>query len=510
MTRFLNKLFGKTHPAPATRARLGVESLDRRDMPSATANLVTATGVLTITGTAAADSISVFEVPNAPLYTIGGASVTVDGKAAGFISAANVRSVVANLGGGGDTFTVTRNLFWQLGTPLINPYLGVLQSIRVDAGDGDDTVNLAGALFAPSTVLGGSGDDKLHGTLGADTLVGGPGRDSLTGDDGNDTIFGADQGDYGYTDNFNTILGNGGNDRLYGGNGGNWIFGGAGNDSLYGGKLSLPGVTPPPPGDAIYGSLLSGDAGADRLLLRDTSGLTVANPATVINPDPADARVHFQGQYLGNFLARDWSDREIEWADDGFGRLVDRTGNTVLLKHILGGEQTLQRLATLPGTAPGTVTLGDNTGTLIRITDAAAASADKLGRTVVHELGHNWGNRDNLNYVTGSFGWSDWLAQSGWQVWDSTKGPMPANTTQATDLSGAKLWIDAAKTQAWVFKSGAAFARTDGYGRTNPFEDWSTNWEAAFYTAPDLVKVAGKQAQLSIFFTDISNIGASG
>jgi len=55
MTRFLRRLIGKTTPVrnvprPAHRPRLGVETLDRRDMPSATANLVSATGVLAITG----------------------------------------------------------------------------------------------------------------------------------------------------------------------------------------------------------------------------------------------------------------------------------------------------------------------------------------------------------------------------------------------------------------------------------------------------------------------------
>src|SRR5262245_36937100 len=108
MTRFLSKLFGKTvalrhAPKPAARTRLGVESLDRRDLPSVTANLVWATGQLTITGDNLANHVTISELPYASVNVLllaGVNSVTVDGRPCdATILTTFVRSLNVSLGG---------------------------------------------------------------------------------------------------------------------------------------------------------------------------------------------------------------------------------------------------------------------------------------------------------------------------------------------------------------------------------------------------------------------------
>jgi Ca2+-binding RTX toxin-like protein len=69
---------------------------------------------------------------------------------------------------------------------------------------------------ANNLLNGGNGNDTLDGLGGADTLNGGAGQDSLLGGDGNDSL-----------------LGGAGNDILDGGTGSNTLDGGAGDDTYY-------------------------------------------------------------------------------------------------------------------------------------------------------------------------------------------------------------------------------------------------------------------------------------
>jgi Ca2+-binding RTX toxin-like protein len=111
--------------------------------------------------------------------------------------------------------------------------LATLGGITVDAGDGDDSVNIDPAIVIPCSIDGGAGDDTLTGGSGNDTLVGGDGNDSISG---------------GYRDD--SILGDAGNDTLSGADGYDSLFGGDGNDSLRGGRRR---------------DILHGDAGDDTL-----------------------------------------------------------------------------------------------------------------------------------------------------------------------------------------------------------------------------------------------------
>lgn len=114
---------------------------------------------------------------------------------------------------------------------------------------GDDTVNLSGGQSASATVYGGSGDDLVIGSDGADWINGGQpsndpydpagangGSDTLYAGDGNDHIYGnAQSAVAGALDGNDSISGDAGSDYVNGNAGNDTIFGGAGSDRLYGG-----------------------------------------------------------------------------------------------------------------------------------------------------------------------------------------------------------------------------------------------------------------------------------
>lgn len=69
-------------------------------------------------------------------------------------------------------------------------------AVRVEAGDGNDTVSIDLTMPAGSiTVLGQGGDDKLTGHDGPSTLDGGPGNDVVIGNGGADTVLGGEGDD---------------------------------------------------------------------------------------------------------------------------------------------------------------------------------------------------------------------------------------------------------------------------------------------------------------------------
>ncbi|NML96221.1 family 16 glycosylhydrolase [Novosphingobium olei] len=77
-------------------------------------------------------------------------------------------------------------------------------------------------------IIGGNGGDTLSGGAGADVLKGGAGEDILNGGDGNDIAYGFAGDD--------VLRGNDGNDQLFGGDGADLIKGDAGDDTLDGGN----------------------------------------------------------------------------------------------------------------------------------------------------------------------------------------------------------------------------------------------------------------------------------
>ncbi|MFE2495507.1 calcium-binding protein [Streptomyces scopuliridis] len=130
---------------------------------------------------------------------------------------------------------------------------------EVDLGDGDDTATITSDSSAIAAIHGGPGDDVLKGTgqnqfngnggndridggngLGAN---GGDGDDILTGacqyicrgGAGNDSVTGTGEINTLYGDDGNDILRAGGdNDEVYGGKGNDKLYGEEGNDTMYG------------------------------------------------------------------------------------------------------------------------------------------------------------------------------------------------------------------------------------------------------------------------------------
>ncbi|MEH1881213.1 hypothetical protein [Nostoc sp.] len=88
------------------------------------------------------------------------------------------------------------------------------------AGDGDDSISLAG-VAGNHYIDGGAGSDILFGGSGADRIEAGSDDDNLTGGNGDDILFGSS-----------------GNDILTGGNGNDYLQGDSGDDLLKGGAGS--------------------------------------------------------------------------------------------------------------------------------------------------------------------------------------------------------------------------------------------------------------------------------
>lgn len=141
--------------------------------------------------------------------------------------------------------------------------VGVLSTITVTAGDGDDFISgkwltnsfyargdagddqLVGSDTASNTLVGNQGNDTLTGGDAGDSIDGGDGVDSISaldspdmiwGGSGDDTISGGESSDtIDGGDGVDTINGDGDDDVLSGGNDNDTLNGGEGNDSLRGG-----------------------------------------------------------------------------------------------------------------------------------------------------------------------------------------------------------------------------------------------------------------------------------
>jgi Ca2+-binding RTX toxin-like protein len=104
--------------------------------------------------------------------------------------------------------------------PEGNPYELVcdapsIAGFEVNAGPGDDRVDVAKGVTVPVTMRGGAGDDVLFGGMAADKLIGGYGDDKLIGRRGGDLLYGGP-----------------GDDLLIGGPGDDLLRGGTGRDRL--------------------------------------------------------------------------------------------------------------------------------------------------------------------------------------------------------------------------------------------------------------------------------------
>jgi Ca2+-binding RTX toxin-like protein len=103
----------------------------------------------------------------------------------------------------GDSFTVNPNgqrvQFDRVNLVPFNLDIGTSETLQVNGGGGDDTIAGAPGLATliklrmdggdgNDTLTGGNGDDVMAGGTGNDRLVGAPGRDAMAGNDGDDTM----------------------------------------------------------------------------------------------------------------------------------------------------------------------------------------------------------------------------------------------------------------------------------------------------------------------------------
>jgi Ca2+-binding RTX toxin-like protein len=119
-----------------------------------------------------------------------------------------------------------------------------VQHIVVFGLAGNDVIIVNATLTQPATLLGEAGNDHLFGGRGADGLDGGAGNDHLFGGGGDDTLCGGDGNDFVYGQSGNDLVGGdagtdrlfgeGGNDQLQGADGNDFLYGGIGNDLLFG------------------------------------------------------------------------------------------------------------------------------------------------------------------------------------------------------------------------------------------------------------------------------------
>ncbi len=111
----------------------------------------------------------------------------------------------------------------------------------IDAGAGNDTVNLLGLAVDPAdpTIYGGDGDDTIFGSPNADVIYGGRGNDILVGAGGADQLYGEDGNDTLGNPSAvaNGIADDAGNDFMSGGAGSDTFVWepGDGSDTLEGG-----------------------------------------------------------------------------------------------------------------------------------------------------------------------------------------------------------------------------------------------------------------------------------
>lgn len=162
---------------PSTGYGHACEFLESRKMLTASAVFAPATGVLTVTGDAQDNTLTVGRDAAGHLNVNGGAVAIVGGTA----TVANV-SLIEMFGlGGNDTLA-------------LNEANGSLPKANLFGGDGNDTL------------IGGSGADQLFGQAGNDTLLGQGSNDLLFGGDGQDVLTGGAGDDQ--------VFGQAGNDRM--------------------------------------------------------------------------------------------------------------------------------------------------------------------------------------------------------------------------------------------------------------------------------------------------------
>lgn len=414
MTRWIKKLFAQPSSKQAPKARLGLESLDRRDLPSIT---LSNDWVFTVTGDGSNDLVT----------------VTRDTK--------NTNSIFD------DTITIRRD-YGISGDPAGNVYtwwntesktypvfwpgttFQVIRSVKATLGHGFN--QLTNSTDLPSTATGG--DDK-------DTFRGGSGQDIFYGRKGNDYLYG-----------------NKGNDRLYGGEGADHMYGGDHTDGLYGG----------------YGvDILDGGFGSDRFLMTETPDAILVREAR----DAVLQFTNTSGWVSGPSVQYDddeaykgasWTQTEIERLDPALAVVHERAGGPVFLRFD-GDDMVFRRCGVEVVDPTGGwrdnkhyAGWNDNDGTITLNDYTFNGGDEKIHELVLHELGHNWDDEDPVGQ------WGVFKSLSGWVPSLFAAFPPFLNGV----LNGTYLLSGDGE---WIYRSSQQeFTRE--YARNNPMEDFAESF----------------------------------
>ena len=328
-------------------------------------------------------------------------------------------------------------------------------SIRFNGSDQPDT--FSNITNIRSVVYSYGGADTLQGGSNVDNISGQNGDDVIRGGGGNDLLFGGNDDD--------VIEGQAGDDLIYGQNGNDHLFGGAGDDSLYGGAGR----------DGLFGDsgldVYDGGSGADRYLNDTSEGhqlfASFSTADVQINFSPAPAKSFVINGTNTNWGAGSWSTQDILKVDKSLEVLARRTGNNVLLVDVDGSELNFYRHSTYSDDNLSVVYTAYNNGSGMYFSNSVFANEDKVFRTVVHEIGHNWDSAGEVNMRLPGQGNSIINGFRNISSWKS-------GSNFAENVPGYSL----SKDGEWSYATNATFARS--YGKTNPAEDFSTALEAYF------------------------------
>ena len=197
-------------------------------------------------------SVEVFSGVNHPLLPLAKYQSIGIETAAGLVNsigASSLRKIKAYGLQGADTlgFEYNNAPTSRFGNMLINPErLPSHRSVEILGGAGDDVLTVTNGgyngnggwysggdgdpRFAPVTLNGGAGDDRLIGSIGDELLHGEEGHDTLIGGAGNDWLYGGDGRDTLYGDHDSDSAGGSGHDHLYGGAHGDKLYGDGGSN----------------------------------------------------------------------------------------------------------------------------------------------------------------------------------------------------------------------------------------------------------------------------------------
>jgi Ca2+-binding RTX toxin-like protein len=261
-----------------------------------------------------------------------------------------------------ETITFDASLSVDVLTPT-----GANDTVVVLGGSGNDTLTgTAGADYIDAnnhptngnvadtdTLNGGGGNDMLFGRFGNDTLNGGTGNDSLDGGDGNDALNGGADND--------TLAGGAGTDTLNGGSGDDALDGGAGTDTALVGTGAT--YTPNGTGWTVVSSdgtdtltnveIVDSGAGPDTLLVGSGGFATIQ--AAVNAAHDGDTILVAAGTYVEQVIVNNLDDLTIK-AWPGGAQVTIEAPADVVQTATRGSGQGVEAVLTVLNSTGVTVT----------------------------------------------------------------------------------------------------------------------------------------------------------